>query len=241
MRPAIGARRSGSSSEWCRCVPRTGSRTPGGLNIGGHRGFHNGFTAWHPCQQVTVRHARPALIRSERVAECDFPPVVAMPSWRWSNSLRVQNQAAPAAAQQRPVTLAEIAQAQHLSLAYLEQLFGPLRRAGLVASARGPGGGYRLARAGRRRSPSRRSSTRWTSRSAPPAARKARRLPRRAALPDARPLGRTRRADPAVPGARDPGRCGRRQGCIGRAAVPRAAPSAESEAELLDVFGGGCP
>jgi Rrf2 family iron-sulfur cluster assembly transcriptional regulator len=47
----------------------------------------------------------------------------------------------------RPVSLAEIAGAQQLSLAYLEQLFGRLRRAGLVASARGPGGGYRLARA----------------------------------------------------------------------------------------------
>jgi Rrf2 family iron-sulfur cluster assembly transcriptional regulator len=46
----------------------------------------------------------------------------------------------------RPVTLAEIAAAQQLSLAYLEQLFARLRRAGLVASARGPGGGYRLAR-----------------------------------------------------------------------------------------------
>jgi Rrf2 family iron-sulfur cluster assembly transcriptional regulator len=46
----------------------------------------------------------------------------------------------------RPVSLAEIAGAQHLSLAYLEQLFGGLRRAGLVSSARGPGGGYRLAR-----------------------------------------------------------------------------------------------
>ncbi|MGG5819549.1 Rrf2 family transcriptional regulator [Falsiroseomonas sp. HW251] len=45
------------------------------------------------------------------------------------------------------LSLAEIAQAQHLSLAYLEQLFGPLRRAGLVTSARGPGGGYRLAKA----------------------------------------------------------------------------------------------
>ncbi|NKC31768.1 Rrf2 family transcriptional regulator [Falsiroseomonas selenitidurans] len=44
------------------------------------------------------------------------------------------------------VSLAEIAQAQRLSLAYLEQLFGPLRRAGLVASTRGPGGGYRLSR-----------------------------------------------------------------------------------------------
>ena len=46
----------------------------------------------------------------------------------------------------RPVTLNDIAAAQQLSVAYLEQLFGRLRRAGLVASARGPGGGYRLAR-----------------------------------------------------------------------------------------------
>jgi len=45
-----------------------------------------------------------------------------------------------------PICLAEIAARQQLSLAYLEQLFGKLRRAGLVASARGPGGGYRLAR-----------------------------------------------------------------------------------------------
>ncbi len=45
-----------------------------------------------------------------------------------------------------PVCLAEIAGRQQLSLSYLEQLFGKLRRAGLVASARGPGGGYRLAR-----------------------------------------------------------------------------------------------
>lgn len=45
-----------------------------------------------------------------------------------------------------PVCLAEIAARQRLSLSYLEQLFGKLRRAGLVGSARGPGGGYRLAR-----------------------------------------------------------------------------------------------
>jgi Rrf2 family transcriptional regulator, iron-sulfur cluster assembly transcription factor len=45
-----------------------------------------------------------------------------------------------------PVSLAEIAASQMLSLAYLEQLFGPMRRADLVASARGPGGGYRLTR-----------------------------------------------------------------------------------------------
>jgi Rrf2 family iron-sulfur cluster assembly transcriptional regulator len=46
----------------------------------------------------------------------------------------------------RPVALSDIAATQQLSLCYLEQLFGGLRRAGLVISARGPGGGYRLKR-----------------------------------------------------------------------------------------------
>ena len=46
----------------------------------------------------------------------------------------------------RPVTLAEIAERQQLSVAYLEQLFARLRRRGLVMSVRGPGGGYRLAK-----------------------------------------------------------------------------------------------
>lgn len=45
----------------------------------------------------------------------------------------------------RPVSLADIAGRQDISQEYLEQLFGKLRRAGLVESARGPGGGYRLA------------------------------------------------------------------------------------------------
>lgn len=45
-----------------------------------------------------------------------------------------------------PVTLCEIAERQEISLAYLEQLFAKLRRGGLVIAARGPGGGYRLAR-----------------------------------------------------------------------------------------------
>ncbi len=45
------------------------------------------------------------------------------------------------------VTLGEISQRQDISLPYLEQLFVKLRRAGLVASVRGPGGGYKLARA----------------------------------------------------------------------------------------------
>jgi Rrf2 family iron-sulfur cluster assembly transcriptional regulator len=44
------------------------------------------------------------------------------------------------------VSLAEIARRQDISLPYLEQLFVKLRRAGLVASVRGPGGGYKLAR-----------------------------------------------------------------------------------------------
>ena len=46
-----------------------------------------------------------------------------------------------------PVTLAGISQRQKISLSYLEQLFGKLRRHGLVESVRGPGGGYNLARA----------------------------------------------------------------------------------------------
>jgi Rrf2 family iron-sulfur cluster assembly transcriptional regulator len=45
-----------------------------------------------------------------------------------------------------PVTLAEISARQHISLSYLEQLFGKLRRQALVNSVRGPGGGYRLAK-----------------------------------------------------------------------------------------------
>jgi Rrf2 family iron-sulfur cluster assembly transcriptional regulator len=44
-----------------------------------------------------------------------------------------------------PVTLAAISERQRISLSYLEQLFGKLRRAKLVSSVRGPGGGYNLA------------------------------------------------------------------------------------------------
>lgn len=45
-----------------------------------------------------------------------------------------------------PVALAAISSRQQISLSYLEQLFGKLRRHELVASTRGPGGGYSLAR-----------------------------------------------------------------------------------------------
>lgn len=45
-----------------------------------------------------------------------------------------------------PVTLAEISARQKISLSYLEQLFGKLRRRALVDSVRGPGGGYCLAK-----------------------------------------------------------------------------------------------
>lgn len=44
-----------------------------------------------------------------------------------------------------PVALSEIAKSQKISLSYLEQLFAKLKRAGLLRSARGPGGGYSLA------------------------------------------------------------------------------------------------
>jgi Rrf2 family transcriptional regulator, iron-sulfur cluster assembly transcription factor len=45
-----------------------------------------------------------------------------------------------------PIALADIAQRQGISLSYLEQLFSRLRKQSLVASVRGPGGGYNLAR-----------------------------------------------------------------------------------------------
>jgi len=48
-------------------------------------------------------------------------------------------------AQDGPVALAAIADAQEISLSYLEQLFAKLRRNGIVRSVRGPGGGYVLA------------------------------------------------------------------------------------------------
>lgn len=47
---------------------------------------------------------------------------------------------------QGPVTLAGISDRQRISLSYLEQLFGKLRRHALVESVRGPGGGYCLAK-----------------------------------------------------------------------------------------------
>lgn len=49
-------------------------------------------------------------------------------------------------AKEGPVSLAAISERQEISLSYLEQLFSRLRRNGLVASTRGPGGGYRVAR-----------------------------------------------------------------------------------------------
>ncbi|HYP82265.1 Rrf2 family transcriptional regulator [Variovorax sp.] len=52
------------------------------------------------------------------------------------------------ALQQRagPVALAGISRRRNISVSYLEQMFSELRRAGLVESTRGPGGGYSLAR-----------------------------------------------------------------------------------------------
>jgi Rrf2 family transcriptional regulator, iron-sulfur cluster assembly transcription factor len=48
---------------------------------------------------------------------------------------------------ERAVALADIAERQQISRPYLEQLFARLKRRGLVTAHRGPGGGYRLARA----------------------------------------------------------------------------------------------
>ena len=46
---------------------------------------------------------------------------------------------------EKPINLADISKRQDISLTYLEQLFNKLKKNGLVESARGPGGGYRLA------------------------------------------------------------------------------------------------
>jgi Rrf2 family iron-sulfur cluster assembly transcriptional regulator len=51
-------------------------------------------------------------------------------------------------AEHGPISLADISRRQAISLSYLEQLFAKLRRSQLVTSVRGPGGGYRLSRAG---------------------------------------------------------------------------------------------
>lgn len=46
--------------------------------------------------------------------------------------------------QNEPVTLAHLAQAQNISISYLEQIFALLRKCNIVKSSRGPGGGYML-------------------------------------------------------------------------------------------------
>ena len=51
-------------------------------------------------------------------------------------------------AQSGPVSLADISERQGISISYLEQLFAKLRKNELVTSVRGPGGGYKLSRAG---------------------------------------------------------------------------------------------
>ena len=78
-----------------------------------------------------------------------------------------------------PVSLAEIAERQEISLSYLEQLFAMLRKGGLVKSVRGPGGGYLLAH-GPRRDPHRRyhSRGRRADPGDPLRSRRADRLPR---------------------------------------------------------------
>ena len=120
----------------------------------------------------------------------------------------------------RPVSLAEIAAAQMLSLAYLEQLFARLRRAGLVASARGPGGGYRLARPAAAIAIAEIveavdepiNATRCEEGSPGCLAG--------AALPHARPVGRAGRADTLVSGRHDPGRRGGGAGARPRRRAP---------------------
>jgi hypothetical protein len=107
-----------------------------------------------------------------------------------------------AAPEHRPVALAAISQRQQISLSYLEQLFGKLRRHELVESTRGPGGGYTLGRKAET-SPWPTSSSPWTSPSMPPAAA-ARKTAwaRTRPLHDPRAVGQPERQDGRVPGFR---------------------------------------
>jgi Rrf2 family protein len=68
-------------------------------------------------------------------------------STRVHYGLRAMTELAGAYAAGRLLSIAEIARSEDLPLAYLEQLVGELRRAGLVEGTRGVRGGYRLARA----------------------------------------------------------------------------------------------
>jgi Rrf2 family iron-sulfur cluster assembly transcriptional regulator len=100
-----------------------------------------------------------------------------------------------------PVTLAAISQRQQISLSYLEQLFGKLRRHELVESTRGPGGGYTLA-ARPPTSPWPTSSCRWTSPSTPPSAAARKTAWAKRPLHDARAVGRAEPAHGRVSGFR---------------------------------------
>jgi Rrf2 family transcriptional regulator, cysteine metabolism repressor len=68
-------------------------------------------------------------------------------STRVHYGLRAMTELARSYRQERLLSISEIARNEDLPLAYLEQLVGELRRAGLVAGTRGVRGGYRLARA----------------------------------------------------------------------------------------------
>ena len=67
-------------------------------------------------------------------------------STRVHYGLRAMTELARSYAEERLVSISEIARSEDLPLAYLEQLVGELRRAGLVEGTRGVRGGYRLAR-----------------------------------------------------------------------------------------------
>jgi len=101
-----------------------------------------------------------------------------------------------------PVTLAGIAERQKISLSYLEQLFGKLRRYKLVTSVRGPGGGYRLAR-------DMRSITVTDIIIAVDNVRWQTELPRRASVSDSRPVDQSQQAHVRLSGFGD----ARRAGC----------------------------
>ena len=142
-----------------------------------------------------------------------------------------------------PVSLAEIAERQEISLSYLEQLFAMLRKGGLVKSVRGPG--RRLsARARPRRDPHRRHHPggRRADPRDPLHPRRAGRLPRQPhPMSDSRSVGRARQSDPSLSELGLPRRCLRAAACSARAAasIARRLARARRARDERRLTGGG--
>lgn len=108
-----------------------------------HTGLNAALYAKGTFMKLSTK-ARYAMVALADLALADLPKPQAVDAAHTPADSAVTGRSAPKAGAR--VSLSELAKRQNISLAYLEQLFVKLRRAGLVEAARGPGGGYRLAK-----------------------------------------------------------------------------------------------